>query len=83
MDTDLQKLADDLEGRGLTVARCDPENLIQVTNPLSSLLADEIALRRGRYIMASIDYEVGARGQEKGCADRIAYMLGATRKAAT
>jgi hypothetical protein len=82
VDTDLQKLADGLQKRGLTVAPCDPENRLQVTNPVSSLMAEEIVLERGRYI-TGFGYEIGERGQEKTCIDRLAYMLGATRKAAT
>lgn len=77
MDTDLQKLADGLEMRGLTVASCDPEKRLQVTNPISSLMAEEITLRRGRYV-TGFDYEVGERGAEADCAQRIAYMLGAS-----
>ena len=82
MDTDLQNLVDLLKARGFTVAACDPEQRIQVTNPLSSLLSEEITLRRGRY-MTGFDYEIGTRGQEKSAADRIAYLLGATIKAAS
>jgi hypothetical protein len=75
MDTGLQNLVAQLEKHGLTVASCDPENQIQVTNPKNCLLAEEIALRGGRYIMASIDYEIGEHGQETTCAERIARIL--------
>lgn len=82
MDTDdLTKLADQLQQHGLTIARRDPEQRIHVTNPISSLLAEEITLRQGRYY-TGFDYEVGEQGAEKDCADRIAYMLGAVARTA-
>ena len=73
---DLTNLADQLERRGLTIARCDPEQRIHVSNPLSSHLAEEITLRGNGYY-PGFDYEVGERGDETACAARIAYMLGA------
>lgn len=76
MDTDLQNLIDALEMRGLTVARCDPELRLYVSNPISSLLAEEILLKEGRYY-TGFDYEIGARGHEAACGDRVAYLLGA------
>ncbi|WP_428956262.1 hypothetical protein [Streptomyces sp. cg35] len=76
MDTDLQNLVEQLEKHGLTVAPCDPEKRLQVTNPISSLLAEEIVLKRGRYY-TGFDYEIGDRGREEACAQRIAYLLGA------
>ncbi|WP_425838935.1 hypothetical protein [Streptomyces fractus] len=81
MDTDLQNLVDELKARGLTIAVCAPENRLQVTNPISSLLSEEVVLRRGHYV-TGFDYEIGDRGNETACADRIAYLLGATVEAA-
>jgi hypothetical protein len=82
VDTDLQNLVDQLEKHGLTVAICEPEKRLQVTNPISTLLSEEVILRRGHYV-TGFDYEIGVRGEEKSAADRIAYLLGATTKAAT
>lgn len=82
MDTDLQNLVDQLKQYGLTIATCDPERRLQVTNPISSLLSEEILLKRGRYY-TGFDYEIGERGKEAACAGRIAYLLGASAKAAT
>ncbi|WP_328631944.1 hypothetical protein [Streptomyces sp. NBC_00356] len=82
MDTDLQNLVDHLEKHHLTVATCDPERRLQVTNPISTLLSEEIVLKRGRYY-TGFDYEIGERGKEEACADRIAYLLGATTEAAS
>ncbi|MGW0905072.1 hypothetical protein [Streptomyces sp. NPDC002853] len=71
---DLHRLGKLLEGRGLRVAACDPELRLYVSNPLNSQLAEEIVLTSGRYI-TGYEYEVGERGAERSCADRIAHIL--------
>ncbi|MEU5900514.1 hypothetical protein [Streptomyces venezuelae] len=77
MDTDdLHRLGAYLEGRGLRVAARDPELILAVANPLHPQLAEEIRLTDGRYI-TGFDYEVGERGDEQACADRIAHILAA------
>jgi hypothetical protein len=71
---DLHRLGKNLENRGLRVAACDPELRLHVSNPLNSRLGEEILLTGGRYI-TSFDYEVGERGDEDACAERIARIL--------
>ncbi|MGW2228256.1 hypothetical protein [Streptomyces formicae] len=75
MDTDdLHRLGTYLEKRGLRVAARDPELKLTVANPLHPQLAEEILLADGRYL-TSFDYEIGERGDEQACADRIAHVL--------
>ena len=74
MDTDLQKLAGHLRDRGLTVDLTDSETALQAANPLNALLAEQIATTDDRYV-TSFGYEIGERGHEASCAERIAHML--------
>ncbi|WP_438293312.1 hypothetical protein [Streptomyces sp. HUAS TT7] len=75
MDTDLQRLAGHLRKRGLhvDVDLTSPESL-QAANPLDGMLTEQIAMNGNRYI-TSLDYEIGERGHEASCAERIAHML--------
>lgn len=68
----LRKLAGHLRDYGLSIDENDAEHRMQVTNPLHG--AEEIIAHRGRYV-TSHGYEVGERGEEKGCATRIAQIL--------
>ncbi|MEV5940661.1 hypothetical protein [Streptomyces sp. NPDC051994] len=73
MDTDLQKLAGHLQSRGLHVALNDTGSL-QAANPLSEHLTEQIAMDGSRYV-TSFGYEIGERGHEASCAERIAHIL--------
>ncbi|WP_328313054.1 hypothetical protein OG432_24245 [Streptomyces sp. NBC_00442] len=74
MDTDLQKLAGHLQDRGLTVDLTDSETTLQAANPLHEMLTENIATEGDRYV-TSFGYEIGERGHEAGCAERIAHLL--------
>ncbi|RCH64261.1 hypothetical protein DT019_34315 [Streptomyces sp. SDr-06] len=74
MDTDLQKLAGHLQKRGLCAALDDSETTLRTANPLSAHLTEQIATTEGRYI-TSFGYEIGERGHEASCAERIAHIL--------
>lgn len=74
MDTDLQKLAGHLKDRGLRVDLTDSETTLQAANPLNALLTEQIATTGDRYV-TGFGYEIGERGHEASCAERIAHML--------
>ncbi|MFI7239589.1 hypothetical protein [Streptomyces cyaneofuscatus] len=76
--TDLQRLAGHLRNHGLQVVALEPELRLHATNPLHSLLTEEIVAEGGRYV-TSFSYEIGERGREKACADRIAHLLAVRR----
>lgn len=75
MDTnDLQSLAGHLEKRGLRVLVDEPRMRLRATNPLSSRLSEEITATGDRHV-TSFDHEIGERGQEPECSERIAHIL--------
>ncbi|WP_406117514.1 hypothetical protein [Streptomyces anulatus] len=78
--TDLQRLAGHLRNHGLQVVALEPELRLHATHPLHSLLTEEIVAEEGRYVTSFL-YEIGERGHEKACADRIARLLAASRPA--
>jgi hypothetical protein len=71
---DLQSLADHVKKRGLQVLVNEPEMRLLATNPLNSRLSEEITAAGDRYV-TSFDYEIGERGREPECAERIARIL--------
>jgi hypothetical protein len=71
---DLQVLAGYLEKRGLQVVVNEPGMRLLATNLLNSRLSEEITSTGDRYV-TSFDYEIGERGRETECAERIAQML--------
>ncbi|MEU9195370.1 hypothetical protein [Streptomyces hundungensis] len=75
MDIDLRKLAGHLRDRGLTVELNDDETVLRAANPLHEALTEQIATNGVRYV-TGFGYEIGERGHEAGCAERIAHMLG-------
>ncbi|MGA4841782.1 hypothetical protein [Streptomyces sp. G45] len=75
MDTnDLKQLTSHLENLGLLIDVGEPAMRVAVTNPLNSRLSEEILVVGDRYV-TSFDYEVGVRGAERECADRISRIL--------
>jgi hypothetical protein len=48
---------------------------LSVTSPVSSVLSDVVSVRSGRYLTGS-GYEIGAVGDERRSADRVAFLLG-------
>ncbi|MFH9134734.1 hypothetical protein [Streptomyces sp. NPDC017524] len=72
--TDLQRLAGHLRNHGLRVVAVEPELRLHATHPQHGLLTEEIVAGGGRYV-TSLFYEIGERGREKVCADRIARLL--------
>ncbi|MFH9265984.1 hypothetical protein ACH4KN_17260 [Streptomyces sp. NPDC017546] len=78
--TDLQRLAGHLRDHGLRVVALEPELRLHATNPLHSLLTEEIVAEEGRYV-TSFFHEIGERGHEKACADRIARLLAVSKPA--
>ena len=71
MDTDLQKLAGHLQSRGPHVALNDTGTL-RAARPLDEHLTEQIAVDGSRYV-TSFGYEMGGRGHEASCAERIAH----------
>ncbi|MFI7285243.1 hypothetical protein ACIBRY_00995 [Streptomyces anulatus] len=78
--TDLQRLVRHLRDHGLRVVALEPELRLHATNPQHGLLTEEIVAERGCYV-TSFFYEIGERGREKACADRIARLLSVSRPA--
>ncbi|GGU15668.1 hypothetical protein [Streptomyces violascens] len=74
MDTELRKLADHLRKRGLHVDLDDTGSL-RATNSVNDL-AEHIAMNGNHYV-TPFGYEIGERGHEASCAERIAHMLAA------
>ncbi|MFE0104454.1 hypothetical protein [Streptomyces sp. NPDC059009] len=75
MDTDdLIQLAHCVEAHGLDATVDEAESRLLVTNPLNSRLTEEIHAVADGYV-TSFDYEIGERGQERECAERIARIL--------
>ncbi|MGW4042919.1 hypothetical protein [Streptomyces sp. NPDC004721] len=82
MDTnDLQNLARHLETHGLRVTIDAPGMRLTVTNPLNSRLTEDIAASGGGWV-TSFDYEIGERGGEAACAERIARVLAVSSRPA-
>ncbi|MFD0436987.1 hypothetical protein [Streptomyces chartreusis] len=80
MDTnDLQRLAEHLEERGLRVTVNAAEKRLTATNPLNSRLTEEIVATDDSYV-TSFDYEIGERGSEGECAERVARVLAIGRQ---
>ncbi|MER7404069.1 hypothetical protein ABT373_16635 [Streptomyces sp. NPDC000070] len=71
---DLQRLSGYLTERGLRVTTDENEPRLHVTNLLNSRLSEEIVLAGDRYV-TSFAHEIGERGGEQACAERIARML--------
>ncbi|MFI6683382.1 hypothetical protein [Streptomyces sp. NPDC050485] len=74
MDSDLQKLAGHLRKRGLHVDVDDTEPHLQAASPLHEMLTEDIATDGDLYV-TSFGYEIGERGHEASCAERIAHLL--------
>ncbi|MBV7245140.1 hypothetical protein [Streptomyces sp. MW-W600-10] len=72
--TDLQRLAGHLRNHGLRVVALEPELRLHVTSPLNGLLTQEIVAEGGRYV-TGLFHEIGERGREKECAERIARLI--------
>ncbi|MEW2067880.1 hypothetical protein [Streptomyces sp. NPDC007346] len=75
---DLRRLAGHLRNHGLQVVALEPGLRLHATNPLHRLLTEEIVAEGGRYV-TSFSYEIGERGREEECADRMAHLLAASR----
>ncbi|UIX33335.1 hypothetical protein [Streptomyces sp. GQFP] len=71
---DLRQLASHLEEHCFQVVVNEAELRLHVTNPRNSRLTEEIVAVADRYV-TGFDYEIGERGAERECADRIARML--------
>lgn len=71
---DLRHLCARLEARGLTAAVNEPERQLNVSNPLNSRLSEQISAVDAHYV-TSFGYEIGERGREEDCAERIARIL--------
>lgn len=72
--TDLRRLAGHLRNHGLQVAALESELRLHVTSPLHGLLTEEIVAEGDRYVTSFL-HQIGRRGREKECADRIAHLL--------
>ncbi|MEU1302575.1 hypothetical protein [Streptomyces shenzhenensis] len=79
---DLRELGARLEAHGLTVAIDQPKRQLNVSNPLNGRLSEQISAVDAHYV-TSFAYEIGERGREEDCAERIARILavGPTTKA--
>ncbi|MEU3371710.1 hypothetical protein ABZ734_14740 [Streptomyces sp. NPDC006660] len=74
MDTDLHGLAGHLRKRGLRV-ELDAAGLLRATTSVNDLV-QQIAMTGDRYITA-LGHEIGERGREATCAERVAHLLAA------
>ncbi|MFK0184555.1 hypothetical protein ACIQV1_10120 [Streptomyces rubiginosohelvolus] len=72
--TDLQRLAGHLRNHGLRVVALEPELRLHVTHQTPGFLTQEIVAEGERYVTSFHD-DVGRRGREKECADRIAHRF--------
>ncbi|MFE2977945.1 hypothetical protein [Streptomyces sp. NPDC059258] len=72
--TDLQRLAGHLRNHGLRVVALEPELRLHVTDPMHGFLTQEIVAEGGRYVTSFLS-DIGERGREKKCADRVAHLL--------
>lgn len=70
----MNRLVGNLEAHGLKVVVDETEGRLLVSNPLNGMLTEEITAVADRYL-TSFDYEIGERGQETACAERIARIL--------
>jgi len=69
----LDQIARFLRASGLRAVRTGAA--LSVTSPISSALSDVLSVRSGRYLTGS-GYEIGAEGDERRSADRVAFLLG-------
>jgi len=69
----LDQIARFLRATGLRAVRTGAA--LSVTSPISSALSDVLSVRSGRYLTGS-GYEIGAEGDERRSADRVAFLLG-------
>lgn len=72
--THLRRLVGHLRNHGLRFVALEPELRLHATHPQHGLLTEEIFAGGGRYV-TSFFYEIGERGRETACADRIARLL--------
>ncbi|MFI8832557.1 hypothetical protein ACIGPN_16150 [Streptomyces afghaniensis] len=71
---DVQRLIRYLGEHGLRVTADENDLRLHVANPLNSRLSEEILVVGDRYV-TSFAYEIGERGREQECAERIARVL--------
>ncbi|MGW7096938.1 hypothetical protein [Streptomyces sp. NPDC054874] len=72
--TDLLRLVGHLRNHALRVVALEPELRLHAAHSRRGLLTEEIVAEGGRYV-TSFFYEIGERGREKACADRIVRLL--------